>query len=554
MMGVAETGFVWAWHLVDGLAAAGVERAVISPGARSTPLALAALRHPDLTSEMVVDERSAGFVALGMAKATGLPVVLIATSGSAIANWLPAVVEADMARVPLVLLSADRPPELHDCGANQTMDQTDLFGCHVRASHSMPPPEAECGWLASLAAQVVALCLGPLPGPVHINVPFREPLVPLHSMTLTRSPRSPARHRARQVADPAIQADLSQILSTGPGAIICGPEDLGDGFRDAVTDLARRLAVPVLADVLSGLRFGDGQPTILSHPDQVARTAPQPAWLLRFGTAPVTRAVGDWIAAARGRPQIVVASHSRLADPWATATHVVTADPEQLCRSLDAAPAAQDWLRRFQTLDAAAAQAAEAACGDDVVFEGAVMRALMRALPRRMAVFLGNSLAVRSVEWFGGTTSSALRMFGNRGLSGIDGNLSTAIGIATALGACVAIVGDLAALHDLNALAWGRGRRLVVVLLDNGGGGIFDHLPQSSLPEFERGWVVPQEVDWSLAARAFGLSYVRALTVASVVAEVGLGLERGEATLIHVPIDRSVSLGRCRALFNVGRS
>ena len=488
----AETTFLWAWALLDGLAAAGVRRAVASPGSRSTPLTLAALRHPDLTTHMVVDERSAAFFALGLAKAEAAPVVVIATSGSAVANWFPAVAEANMGRWPLILLSADRPPELQDRGANQTMDQVSLFGSHVRAFHQLPPAEAETSWLAALAARAVAVSCGPLPGPVHLNVPLREPLVPPSAPP----PKARASKQAEPLASRLIPTDetvvsIDALLSSGRGAIVCGSDDLGAGFHRAVVDLADRLRVPVFADILSGIRCGEPNGTaVLAHPDQVARAAPAADWVLRFAGTPVSRALADWQGRCGDKAQVVVSGHPRLADPAGTATHMIHADPASLCR-------------------------------------------LLAGIPGR------------------------LRLFGNRGVSGIDGNLSTAFGIAAARGTAVAVIGDLALLHDLNALALGSTHRLVVVVVDNGGGGIFDHLPQAGLPEFQEAWLAPQSLSPADATRAFGLDYIGAGGVGAAVAAVQAALERPVSTLVHIAIDRAVSLDRCRqfhSLYDQGAS
>ena len=247
----AETSFLWALALLDGLATAGVRRVVISPGSRSTPLTLAALRHPGLIPHVVVDERSAAFFALGLAKTEAAPVVVIAASGSAIANWFPAVVEANMGRWPLILLSADRPPELHDCGANQTMDQIGLFGSHVRAFHQLPPAETETGWLAALAARAVSASRGPLPGPVHLNIPLREPLVPPAALPpATGAPKRVEALASRLIPATETIAAIGTVLSSGRGAIVCGSDDLGTGFHQAVIDLGERLQVPVFADIL----------------------------------------------------------------------------------------------------------------------------------------------------------------------------------------------------------------------------------------------------------------------------------------------------------------
>ncbi|WP_298352958.1 2-succinyl-5-enolpyruvyl-6-hydroxy-3-cyclohexene-1-carboxylic-acid synthase [Rhodoblastus sp.] len=550
MTGEAERGFRWAYALLDGLAAAGLRRVVASPGSRSTPLTLAALRHPDLAVNMIVDERSAGFFALGLAKAEGRAAALIATSGSAIANWGPAVVEADMGRIPLILLSADRPPELQDCGANQTMDQIKLFGGHVRAFHQMPPPEANLSWLANFAARLMAESRAAPAGPVHVNLPLREPLTPLGATENRPSIVGPVVSRGSRRAEEATIEELGALL-TGKGALVCGPEDLGPDFRRAAVSLAERLGAPIFADVASGLRFGAGRwESILAFPDQVARAAPDFDWVLRFGGAPVSRAIGDWLFRARSAVQMVVSDHGRFADPWRNATHLIDADPADLCRRLGGAAAPSFWLGLFAFLDRSADCAAEAACSGEKPFEGAVLRRLLRQLPEGTPLFLANSLTIRAAEWFVGRTPAAPRCFAARGLSGIDGNLSTAFGLAAALGPGVAAVGDLAFLHDLNALALARQEiPLVILLFDNNGGGVFGHLPQAALPEFEQGWLTPPGCDPAQAAGAFGLPCRRVESVEEAAAAALGFLAAGEAAVVHVPIDPVYSLERCRCFF-----
>ncbi|MCW2309052.1 2-succinyl-5-enolpyruvyl-6-hydroxy-3-cyclohexene-1-carboxylic-acid synthase [Rhodobium gokarnense] len=551
MSNPADVTFRWAAALIGGLAGAGVTRAVISPGSRSTPLTLAALRHPAIACRMVLDERVAGFHALGLAKAEQKPVVLIATSGSAIANWLPAVVEADMARVPLILLSADRPPELQNCGANQTMDQIGLFSSHARAFHQLPPAEEESGWLAPFAARAVAQSLGPLLGPVHINVPLREPLVPSADIAAPK-PGAPAAQTltSAPAPTPAALDTLSQVIAQGRGAIVCGTEDLGPESRAAIFDLAERLQVPVFADALSGLRFDPrAGATVLAHPDQVSRNAPPADWLLRLGGAPISRALSDWLKKAAGRPQIVVGSSSRIADPEGTATHTLTADATALYRALNGPPAPADWLEQVQALDAAATEAAERACDEDTPFEGTVLRRLVRALPAATPLVMANSLPVRALDWLAGRPASGIRLFGSRGVSGIDGTLSAAFGIASAFGPTVAVIGDLAFQHDLGALALGADLPLAILVLDNSGGAIFDHLPQTVLPEFQEGWLTPSTLDIAGAARSFGIEAETVTSNDAAVAGILAALKRPAASVIRLPIDRAASLARFRAFF-----
>jgi len=503
---MADTGtlnFLWSQHLVAGFVAAGVRHAVMSPGSRSTPLALALLRQPRIACEVVLDERCAAFFALGLAKATRMPVLLLATSGSAPANWLPAVVEASQSGVPLLLLSADRPAELHGCGANQTIDQLALFGPHVRARHALDAPHEGFApaWLHALAARACAQASGPLPGPVHLNQPFREPLLPagdcppleiLPPLRVTPPDGAP---------DAAAVRELARRIAGRPGAIVCGELPASPGFAEAQAALAAQFDCPVLAEPLSGLRFGphDRSRLCVRYGDWLP-AAPAGEWLLRFGAFPVTKTLQEYVA----RPRAVHA----LVDPWPRwndpahrLTDLFHADPAAFCRALLAErpmPAEPAWRAALAEREAAADLA------------DSPIAALIAAMPDGTPLFVGNSLAVRDLDRASGSAGKRLPIHANRGASGIDGNLSTALGIAVASGRVAALVGDLTCQHDIGGLALAAKRDAVIVVINNGGGGIFEQLPQRALPEFERGWKTPQNIDFAHAARAFGLSFQRA--------------------------------------------
>ncbi len=547
-----DINFSWARQLVGALAVAGITRAVISPGSRSTPLTLAALRHPGLRCDVIPDERSAAFFALGLAKASGSPALLIATSGTAVANWLPAVAEANMAGIPMLLLSADRPPELHDCGANQAMDQIHLFGRHVRAFHQLPLAETDADWLGALAGRAVRTSLMPLPGPVHINVPLREPLVPVASPEPAPAPPVPKVLATTARASAEALDEIRRITSAPGGVIVCGAHPIGAGTWKILAALADKRRIPVLADLLSGGRFGPhvSDTIILAHPDQVARGAPVPAWILRLGGTPVTRPVNEWLARCRGVPQIAVSETSRIADATRSATHVLTAPVSSVCDALAGGPVDTGGLAdQFLARDRAAAAEAGRLCASAAPFEGSVLRAVLAGMPEQTPVFIGNSLALRAAEWFAGRGTRHLRILGNRGVSGIDGNISTACGIAATQGPTLAIVGDLTLFHDLNALGLVARHPLTVMVLDNGGGGIFEHLAEGTLPEFETGWRTPQAVDFVGAARAFGLETCRPGSAADAARDALDGIVHARSRLIHVPIDPAASLAVCREFF-----
>jgi len=542
----------WAKVLVDALVAAGVGWAVLSPGSRSTPLALACLRHPSLTSRVLLDERTAAFFALGLAKAEGRPVILMCTSGSAVANWHPAVVEADLARLPLILLSADRPPELQDCGANQTIQQVGMFGAHLRACHALPPAEANCGWLSHVAARAVTQSLWPLPGPVQINVAFREPLLAEDSFHAEDGPAGPQVLLPRMLPAAGDLAHLARQWDGRRGVIIAGAEPLP---AEPIARLAAALDWPIVADPLSGLRFGPHDKSrVMAAADMVLRHSRlTPEWVLRFGAFPVSKPIATWLATAGAR-QAVVSADSRWPDPQRAADVMIHADPGAFADAMAEAvrrPAPQGWLSMVRAADSAAGDLLTRHAPPEAV----VFRTLLKDMPEDALLFVGNSMAVRDLDSFSGTTEKRLSVLGNRGASGIDGNLASFFGAAASgrFAAAVAVVGDLTVLHDLGGLAAGQGLDAVVCVLDNGGGAIFEHLPQAGLPEFEAGWLTPQRADFAAAARVWGHSYrrVEADRLAPALAEA---LAAPGVTLLHLPIDRAASVARHRAMWAGARS
>lgn len=509
MIDTGTLSLLWSQAMVAGFVAAGTTHAVISPGSRSTPLALAMLRQPGLQCTVAVDERSAAFFALGIAKASRRPALVLATSGTAPANWLPAVIEASQSGVPLILLSADRPPELQACGANQTIDQMDLFGSHVRARHALGTPAEgfDPGYLQRLAARISEQAIWPHPGPVHINQPFREPLVPGQETAASSPLERIVISRPELQPSPDDIRELSDRIAGRPGIIVCGETPLRNGYADALTALAARLDCPILAEPLSNLRFGRHKRshvcvrynTWLSDPRAVQELNPD--WVLRFGTVPVTRHLQAFLG-NRVAVHALIEPWPRWTDPMQRLTHVLRADPLAFCQALLAVapdPAPDGWHATFANLEAAASQVGTGHIG-----------VLVDELPANSAVFIGNSLAIRELDTHSGSSDNPLLFFGNRGASGIDGNISTAIGIAAVHGRVVALLGDLTCQHDLGGLALAQGRDAIIVAVNNGGGGIFDHLPQADLPEFEQGWRTPQQIEFKHAALTFGMAYERA--------------------------------------------
>jgi len=548
----------WAMALVEGLVASGVTRVVISPGSRSTPLALAFLHHPLVRAWVQVDERSAAFFALGLAKADRHPAVLVCTSGSAPANWFPAVIEAGYGKIPLILLTADRPPELRDCGANQTIDQAGLFGSHVRASHELPPAAATAQALAAvrrLAARATDQSRWTLPGPVHINVPLHEPLVPAGILPEWEPAAAPVsvNYPAMQPPQPEMAA-LATELSGRPGLIVCGEDEYGEQFPVVLAQLADALSCPVLADPLANLRFGPHDRShIFGRYDAFLRREDfaknhRPEWVLRFGAMPVSRQVQLYLSACTAATHILVEPYGRWPDPLHQTGRLVRADPAAVCSALLAmrpcsAPVA--WLESFLEQERRVAEL----MGDvEKPLEAEVIESLFRRMGSGSCLFSGNSMAIRDLDSFAAGGDAALRIVGNRGASGIDGNVSTALGLAAGLEKPVAaLLGDLALYHDMNGLLAARGMNITFVMINNGGGGIFGYLPQAGLVDFERAWLTPTGLDFSLAARMYGLNYRLVKNADGFDAAFADALAHDGPDMIEVQVDREGSATLHRA-------
>jgi 2-succinyl-5-enolpyruvyl-6-hydroxy-3-cyclohexene-1-carboxylate synthase len=559
-MNAGARNLAWADAFVAALVAAGLRHLVLAPGARSAPPALAALRRPELQCHVINDERAAGFFALGLGKAGGRPAAVLTTSGTAAANLLPAIVEANLARVPLLALTADRPAELHGWGSNQTVDQTKLYGDQVRAFHALPAPGDgdDASTLRLLAARLIEACVAPRPGPVHANLPFREPLLPLRAEDIPPAPPplpAPiALAQSTAVPDSEAVAALAARIAGRPGVIVCGGARYPAGFATAVTQLAARLDAPILAEPLSGLRCGPhDQSRVLARQALFLRDAPPPApdWVMRFGAFPVSRTLERWLAGLSDALHILVAPPGEWPDPLRRSDALLRGDPLAVIASLlpQCRPASADFRRAWQNAEAQAAAAVAARCSSGPLFEGAVARALLDALPDGAQLFVGNSLAIRALDSYGGTAEKPLSVYGNRGASGIDGNLATAAGVAAAADAPIALlVGDQTLLHDCGSLALLAGRDAAVVVMDNGGGGIFDHLPfAAALPAdlLRRGWTAPPRADFAALAAAFGLGYAEAADRTSL-RDALTRAAGGGAWLVRAAIDRDASRAQFR--------
>jgi 2-succinyl-5-enolpyruvyl-6-hydroxy-3-cyclohexene-1-carboxylate synthase len=566
----------YAATLVDEWVRAGIEHAVVCPGSRSTPLALALASHREMAVHVRLDERSAAFVALGLGLGTGMPAVLLTTSGTAAAELHPAMVEADLGGTPLLACTADRPPELHEVGAPQTIDQNRLFGPSVR--WFLEPgvaDEATAHTWRSIASRAVAEARsGPAgPGPVHLNLAFRDPLLPSAKGPTSAVPGRAGGapwHRA-EVSRPLAPATVvAELADAGPrGVILAGA---GCGEPEAICALSRSLGWPVLADPRSGARVDApgmvaGADGILRSREFTERFVPQV--VLRLGAPWVSKVVNEWVAdlSRSGAPQFVVDPWWRWLDPERGATTVVRADPAALCRAVVGHVGQRDqdptWSAGWQAAEAAAQSAltaaleagpigsrgsgaldasalAESALAESALAESALARRLYRAVPSEATLVVSSSMPVRDVEAFAPPRSSPPRVLANRGANGIDGVVSTALGVSLGRGRpTVALVGDLAFLHDCSALVRSPGTDMpcTIVVADNGGGGIFSFLPPASALDpstFEDLFGTPQASDIAAVAAGFGLPVADVDDVDTAVAAVERGVASGSLSVVRV--------------------
>jgi 2-succinyl-5-enolpyruvyl-6-hydroxy-3-cyclohexene-1-carboxylate synthase len=570
----------WALALFDGLVRGGVRRVVLSPGSRSTPLVLAAQRQPWIELTPVLDERSAAFFALGLAQASARPVALVCTSGSALAHWFPAVIEASESGVPLILLSADRPPELRGWGANQTIDQTRLFGGFTREFHDPGPAEDRPSALKAIRALGLRAALvgrGPRPGPVHLNLPFREPLVPGPSCTaeplacfessssdLHDGPEahSSARDQVGSVNTPHWPQGLTAILG-GRGVICCGPMRPSDASAEAIFACAERLDAPILADPLSGLRFRPAAAARITRYDSLLRNpetaaALRPDWVIRLGGTPVSKTLSGWLEDV---PAILVDAAERWTDPTHEVIARITAGPIAFCRLLQTRidrNAHTSWMERWAAAERNVDRFARAFLEQSPWCEGHLIADLLERLPAGDGLFSANSLPIRQLDTWSGQAEKPLRIFGHRGASGIDGQSSTLAGLNAgrieSTRGVTGLLGDLSFIHDLSGLLLMERLDRPCIVLNNGGGRIFDLLPQHGLAGFERLWRTPPRVQPDALARAFGLphrSVEDARGFAQAWAEaMNAGVRGGPAGLVEVRLDAERSLRTHRAFWN----
>jgi 2-succinyl-5-enolpyruvyl-6-hydroxy-3-cyclohexene-1-carboxylate synthase len=559
---------------VEELARGGLRHAVVSPGSRSTPLAVALWRQPEIDVTVIVDERSAAFFALGAAQATGAPVAMLCTSGTAAANFHPAICEADESAVPLIALTADRPPELRGIGAGQTIDQQKLYGSSVRWSCEVGTHQADDDGLLhyrSVACRALATARGePRPGPIHLNLPWREPLAPVPvegAVTATDPLALEGRDVRPLTAVTPIDMEPSEFLldevakhiaDARSGAIVAGRQ-LDPELREPLANLARAAGFPILAEPTSQLRCGphDRSHVVTTYDlllrDERFRGTVAPGLVLRFGEMPASKPLRAWLAES-GADQIVVDPYGGWNEPTRRAGAILRADPTELAAGWAARVGDQEREPPVTWLDAerAAREAIESElAGLDSLTEPGLHVALGRAHGDGDLVYTASSMPIRDQEAFLPASETDAHFLCNRGANGIDGLVSSGIGAAHASGRPTVIVtGDLGLLHDIGGLAALRdvSTPVRIVVIDNDGGGIFHFLPQEGAlagEEFEALLGTPRGVDIAKAAALFDLPHRRIDTLEQLPDALNAG-----TGLIEVPVDRqpNVDLHRHLAL------
>ena len=574
MISTENINMVAASLMVEECIRNGVDTFFLAPGSRCTPLTIAVARHPEAEVMQHFDERGLGFAALGYARATGRPGAVICTSGTAVSNLTPSVVEAFMSGVPMVLLTADRPDELRDCGANQAIPQVHAFDPYVTFSVDLPAPdESLCA--PSLLQTVDVAVEHSLQGPVHVNCPFREPLAPVSDgtdwdpllesvrtwieATETFSPSTPFRLKL----DDLLLSELQELFSAPDRVVVIagGGCTEADGF--ALHELASQHGWPVISDVTSGLHFGSTVSSVVRHVDALVGEqgfppSLKPDHVLQFGTRFLSKRLLQALEATDLRSWTVVTPREGCFDPLHKVSHRFRVDIGHFCRewSFKTSPSCpSEWRTAWlQADDRAEACIAEHLDEAKEISEPGIARRLTQEIPRLHGLVLGASMPIRDVNQFAYPSEHRLQVAANRGASGIDGTLATAVGFAKGLAQPVTVLlGDLSTLHDLNSLSLvaQSEQPIVVVVINNHGGGIFHFLPIStSETEFEPYFGTPHDIHFEKAAEMFSISYAAPRDLDEFTNTYQQAVTSGKSWVIEVKTDRVKNVEQHRLIAN----
>lgn len=545
-------------NFVDELAKSGLRHVVISPGSRSTPLAMLFSEHHMIKEWVIIDERSAAFFALGLAKQTMQPVALVCTSGTAAANYYPAIIEAHYSRVPLVVLTADRPHELRDVGAPQAIEQIKMYGDYVKWFHEMALPEATpdmLRYVRSKASRAMYVASEGNAGPVHLNFPFREPLVPDLDLPDIWGQQTEGCFHAvyegkKALSKLAVDRLVNQMLNKNKGVIVCGPQ-IDPDLADVISELAQVWQVPILADPLSQLRAGSHPKThIIENYDALLkdphiRQTLKPDFILRFGAMPVSKSFRFFMEDHSDVTQWIVEHDKGFRDPVTNRTEYIYADPVLLCQQLIHATkdytCDDHWFNQWNQMNLVARDIMQ----DDqyeTLTEGEAVRSLLNVIPSESTLFIGNSMAVRDLDSFFMPTDKEIKILANRGTSGIDGVVSSACGAAAVTPQKLTLViGDLSFYHDLNGLWAAKHYQLdlTILLINNNGGGIFSFLPQAKQAKhFETLFGTPLNIDFKPAVTMYGGDYQLVTDKSALETALTQSYETDGLSVIEVQTDR----------------
>lgn len=598
---------------IDELVRSGLRHIVVSPGSRSTPLAVLAAEHKSLKVWMNIDERSAAFFALGLAKASRETVALLCTSGTAAANYFPAITEANLSRVPLLVLTADRPHELRDVGAPQTINQIGLYGEHVKWFSEMPIPEDSPAMLrhARVMASRSLITADQEPkGPVHLNFPLREPLLPNldHPQLFGAGREENSPYVAKQYGDSlpnqaAIEQLANQLKEVEKGIIVCGPIE-HEALFDVVIELANALQYPIVADPLSQLRSYSDEHIIDAYDsflrEQEVVKSLQPDVFIRIGAMPVSKPMLQYMNAYPNARHIVV-DEAGWRDPTLLISDRWLVNPITFCKQLaeslqtlqhseidsEAQHAKTEsgvklaetqsklqqselqselqqseshsesslWLRQWHELNQLTAEVLQAEANmehRDTLFEGRVVTELQQLMPAFSTLFVGNSMPIRDVDTFFSQMDKPIRIMANRGANGIDGLVSTALGVSAHETKTVLLLGDLSFYHDLNGLLASKlyGLNITIVVINNDGGGIFSFLPQAALPNhYEMLFGTPIGLDYEKVVSMYGGQFTRVNTWEQFREAFQLADATGGLQVIEVPTDRNDNVALHRGIW-----
>ena len=545
--------------LVDEWVRLGVAHAVVSPGSRSTPMAIALASNSKIALHVFHDERSASFAALGIGLQSGTPAVLLCTSGTAAAQFFAAVIEANYAHVPLLVCTADRPPELQGVGAPQTINQTNLYGTFVRKFIDVGlADDAKSSKWRTIARDAFSATVGVNRGPCHVNLPFREPLVGVAGSLPVADSHSPVRMSA-DVATASERKKLSLALRAERGIIIAGN---GIDQPRFILELAAKLKWPVVADPRSNCRVAPESShgaMVSSCADVVLRHQPsaeslKPTVVLRIGDPPVSKVVNQWLAQC-GAEQIAVTQQPSLVDPdKVVTTHIVGSFNElfmEMSRGADSR-SETEWIGAWKRCEKNARTALDEELSRQTqLTEPLCAVTVSEAIAAGTNLVVSSSMPVRDLEWFA-PPRDGVRVFSNRGVNGIDGVVSTAVGVALSSKSPTALlIGDIAMLHDSNGLLnlIRRDAQLKIIVIDNEGGGIFSFLPQAQAMEgdqFEQLFGTPHSVDFAALAKTHGIAF----TWVSTAQELRRELSNPATSMIGVRTDRSKNVDDHNALYS----